>query len=223
LQVHSIVIQSFERRRGKNLQTDHINGEKLDNSLKNLAFVTRSENASRAYGPTQTTARNMRKEQGNGPRKVTTRPLPPATEETKWKSVGVLPWNGRSFSRYEVSNMGHVRKVDNFTLLNLHWMPNGYIYVHMYLDKRDLKSKDLATTSVRQHSKVSISRLVAKAFVDGYSEEQNAVKHLNGDRQDNRAQNLKWVSKCCSSLQRTSRKVVASLVDDPTIQKEFPS
>ncbi|KAI8148607.1 hypothetical protein BJV82DRAFT_592698, partial [Fennellomyces sp. T-0311] len=223
MQVHSIVIQSFERRRGKNLQTDHINGEKLDNSLKNLAFVTRSENLIRAYGPTQTTARNMRKEQGNGPRKVTMRPLPPVTEETKWKSVGVLPWNGRSFSQYEVSNMGHVRKVDNFTLLNLHCMPNGYIYVYMYLDKKNLKSKDFATTSVRQYLMVSVSRLVAKAFVDGYSEEQTIVKHLNGDRQDNRAQNLKWVSKCCSSLQRTSRKVVASLVDDPTKQKEFPS
>ncbi|KAI8145252.1 hypothetical protein BJV82DRAFT_52518 [Fennellomyces sp. T-0311] len=117
--VHSIVLQSFKGRRVDNLQIDHFSGEKADNSLKNLEFVTSSVNQSRSHGPVQTETRNRLKKQGSAPKRDTVRPLPPVTEETKWEPVGTLPWNRRSFSKYEVSDMGHVRRIGNSKLLSL--------------------------------------------------------------------------------------------------------
>lgn len=39
-----------------------------------------------------------------------------------------------------------------------------------------------------------LARLIAHTFVDGYSEVNNTVDHINNDYQDNRACNLQWVS-----------------------------
>ncbi|KAI8150060.1 hypothetical protein BJV82DRAFT_8425 [Fennellomyces sp. T-0311] len=220
--VHSIVLQSFKGRRVDNHEIDHFSGEKADNSLKNLEFVTHSVNQSRSYGPVQTETRNLLKEQGNAPKRDTVRPLPPVTEETKWAPVGTLPWNRRSFSKYEVSDMGHVRRLGNSKLLALSCMFGGHIFVYIYSDQQVIKSGCLDTARIRGYH-VVVSRLVANAFVKGYSEIQNVVKHLNGDRQDNRAQNLEWVTKHCSSLQKSSRKVVVTLADDLKARKEFPS
>ncbi|KAI8148628.1 hypothetical protein BJV82DRAFT_592769 [Fennellomyces sp. T-0311] len=70
---------------------------------------------------------------------------------------------------------------------------------------------------------VTVSRIVAKAFVRGYSKTKSSVKHRNGDRQDNRAENLEWVDRKSSAVNRRSRMVKASLVDDPRDEKEFES
>lgn len=39
-----------------------------------------------------------------------------------------------------------------------------------------------------------LARVIAHTFVDGYSEVNNTVDHINNDYQDNRACNLQWVS-----------------------------
>lgn len=41
---------------------------------------------------------------------------------------------------------------------------------------------------------LALARLIAHTFVDGYSEVNNTVDHINNDNQDNRACNLQWVS-----------------------------
>lgn len=102
---------------------------------------------------------------------------------------------------YEVSDSGLVRSVDRVgtkksrygqiievrykgRVLAPHVMPNGYVLAH------------LGRTSRAE----LIHRLVAKAFVPGDFSLQ--VNHKNGDRADNRAENLEWLS--CSDNHRHS-------------------
>lgn len=85
--------------------------------------------------------------------------------------------------RYLVSNMGRVfstgkfgRKCGVMSLGNC----RGYRTVGL--------TSDCGTVSKRVH------RLVADAFVPGRSFDRNQVNHINGDRSDNRAENLEWVT-----------------------------
>ncbi|KAI8141760.1 hypothetical protein BJV82DRAFT_617430 [Fennellomyces sp. T-0311] len=110
--------------------------------------------------------------------------------------------------------MGHVRKKDDSQLLKLCHGSDGQAHIHVHHDQQSLEKRP---------KNLRVSRIVANAFVDGYSETQNAVEHINGDRLDNRAQNLKWVPQRSAYIQRRSRPVVASLMDNPEMQKRFPS
>lgn len=82
---------------------------------------------------------------------------------------------------YEVSNMGRIRayadRDKSYYLLKQHPNKNnGRLYVK-------LKDKNL-----------QVSRLVAHAFVDGFSESANTVNHNDGDVRNNAASNLSWTS-----------------------------
>ncbi|KAI8141430.1 hypothetical protein BJV82DRAFT_175994 [Fennellomyces sp. T-0311] len=209
LHTHKIVIRSFEKRLQEDLQIVHINRNPCDNALKNLVYATRPDlpHIQASKKPATTGQRKTRKG---------AIPLPPVTEETRWKAIGVLPWNGVSFSRYEVSDMGHVRLRGESELLKLSYTSDGY-YACVLLHPDEQGSKKSRPNSLR------VSRLVANAFVDGYSDEQDTAIHRNGDRLDNRAQNLEWMSRNSSLTQKRACPIVVSLVDDPKAQKEFPS
>jgi len=89
-------------------------------------------------------------------------------------------------SRYEISNMGRVRTYyktkDYFAEIQSEPNPvSGYLQVHLTLDTGKPKT-------YRLH------RLVAKAWVDGWREDKDAVNHIDGDRLNNAASNLEWVS-----------------------------
>lgn len=95
-------------------------------------------------------------------------------------------------SQYEVSSDGRVRSIDREELLNNGWnrhrkgrvlkqMPKktGYMCVNLY------KHSHMRTFLVH--------RIVASAFIanpDGKPE----VNHINGNKHDNRVENLEWVS-----------------------------
>jgi len=53
-----------------------------------------------------------------------------------------------------------------------------------------------------------VHRLVARAFVDGYAENLT-VNHINGDKNDNRASNLEWVT----LAENTAKQWQTGLVD----------
>lgn len=89
------------------------------------------------------------------------------------------------YEEYEVSNMGRIRryakKNKTYYLLNLtNNKNNNRLYVMLYKNK---KRKNL-----------QVSRLVAHAFVPGYSPTKNTVNHKDGNVLNCAADNLEWMS-----------------------------
>ncbi|KAI8144558.1 hypothetical protein BJV82DRAFT_71390 [Fennellomyces sp. T-0311] len=213
-----IVKQSFDGLPMDSHMICHINSNRKDNSLQNLKFLTANERQSLVFSPPSIAARNALKEQGEYPEGFAKPSIPPVTSETKWRPIGTLPWNGKTFSRYEVSNMGHVRKADTKAEMRYWYSQNGSLQVSLYPDN------DSCTKPQRVQTH-QVARLVANAFVEQNSSTQTAkvVIHRNHDRSDNRAENLAWVEKTSSLTSRRSRKVVAYLKDNPEVTKEYSS
>ena len=78
--------------------------------------------------------------------------------------------------RYLISNKGDVIDTKNGKILNKYISNRGYYYV-------DISGKTLY-----------VHRLVGMYFVQGYSEDNNTIKHKNGNKLDNRAENIEWSS-----------------------------
>ena len=82
---------------------------------------------------------------------------------------------------YYVSNMGRVKK-----------------YIKSYDDYMLIKSFPNVNNN-RPYVKIGdenyqLARLVAHCFVEGYSEDNNTVNHIDGNVLNNKADNLEWVS-----------------------------
>ena len=95
---------------------------------------------------------------------------------------------------YQVSSEGRVRRVDSYVntgikhseqklhkgrILKQRLKRNGYLTV-------DLSKDQIVKT-------ISVHRLVATAFIDK-DNDKNEVNHINCNRQDNRVENLEWVT-----------------------------
>lgn len=81
-----------------------------------------------------------------------------------------------SFPKYSISTFGRVRHNRKGNILALH-PTNGYLSASFYYETG--------------RSTRNIHRLVALAFCDGY-EDGLQVLHRNGNKLDNRADNLRW-------------------------------
>lgn len=90
------------------------------------------------------------------------------------------------FECYDVSNKGRIRKFakkyKSYYLLNQQPNKNNErLYIRLY--NLNGKTKNL-----------QVSNIVAHAFVEGYSNENNTVNHIDGNVQNNCSDNLEWVS-----------------------------
>ena len=83
------------------------------------------------------------------------------------------------YPNYEVSNLGYVRNVKTGKVRKLQMNKFGYQYVGLCLNGKG-----------ENHY---IHRLVATAFIPNF-ENKRTVNHINGDKTDNRVENLEWVT-----------------------------
>ncbi|MEE0964931.1 MAG: NUMOD4 domain-containing protein [Ruminococcus bromii] len=95
------------------------------------------------------------------------------------------------YETYEVSNKGRIRHyIKSYkSYMLIKQQPNknnGRLYVTLIQNK---KPKNL-----------NVSRLVAHTFVNGFSEENNTVNHIDGNITNNTQENLEWVSQAQNNL-----------------------
>ncbi len=91
-----------------------------------------------------------------------------------WKEI--LGYDG-----YYISNMGrakrYVKKYNKYILLAQQENPkSGRMYIKI------------------QNKGLSVARLVGFAFVCGHSDKNNTIDHIDGNKKNNKAANLQWVS-----------------------------
>lgn len=89
----------------------------------------------------------------------------------------------------EVGDKGTV--IYNGKVLRQHVLSGGYMY---------------CTSPYGFSGLLPVHRLVAMAWVEGRTAKKNYVDHINSDRKDNSASNLRWVTKKANNKTKHARK-----------------
>lgn len=122
-----------------------------------------------------------------------------------WKSVELCPF-------YEVSSLGNFRSITREIITqSRRQRPHRKTMIGRPVNPFRVKTTRYLQIKVKG-KKYSAHRLVAMAFCPGFSDGL-VVNHKNGIRDDNRAENLEWVTQAynCEHAFRTNGRVPTSL------------
>jgi hypothetical protein len=180
--VHRLVAEAFiplpDGLLAQDLVVDHISEPKSDNRVSNLRWATHGENMEHAA--VEAADRRLKGE----PPRSQRYDLPPVPDDAIWKPLMAFGIGGL----FEVSNYGHVRRckpgrnarVGKMVAARL--MPQGYVQVKLRVPGK-------------KHGVIkAIHILVASAFLPSPQPDQRVIDHINGEKTDNRADNLEWVT-----------------------------
>lgn len=114
-----------------------------------------------------------------------------------------------NFNNYSISNLGNVRNDKTGRILKYHTKPNGY------------KQVQLGRKITPQY----IHRLVAIAFIPNIHNKPQ-VNHINGDKGDNRVENLEWVTASendfaygyTSRIENRKKKIIATNISGEILE-----
>jgi hypothetical protein len=98
----------------------------------------------------------------------------PIPVEEEWKTIP-------DFQMYKCSNQGRIKNMKFNRLLKLYKVPENYITVQLKNDSGET-----------QH--VYVHKIIAKTFIPNKDGKKNQVNHINGVVDDNRVENLEWVT-----------------------------
>ena len=102
----------------------------------------------------------------------------------EWRIIAID--NNLFGDKYSVSSFGRVRNNDNGKILPVYEQNSGYLIVHL---------------SPRGNSKNGtkhrlVHRIVAMTFLaDSYTEKNNEVNHIDGNKHNNSVENLEWCTR----------------------------
>ena len=102
-----------------------------------------------------------------------------------WRPVKDWDW-------YEVSNLGRVKRLKTNRILKPIEDVWGYLNVNLYGENSERRMTN--GRLYKRPKKRKIHQLVAEVFCDGY-EDGFVPDHIDHNRKNNRADNLRWVSR----------------------------
>lgn len=159
------------------LQVDHLNGIKTDNHMENLEWVTNQEN-------------NRRK----GLRQKAANATKVATEKSEKISLNKVV---KEYDKIDLDKGDEEKVILNFPDYSI--TKSGKVYSHKRGRFLEPNLSDGAhrvyLTNTEGRSGIMVHQLVANAFIANDDPDgKKQVRHINGIRTDNQANNLEWAS-----------------------------
>lgn len=129
-------------------------------------------------------------------------------EDEIFLNIGII--EGKDFSNYEISNYGNVKSLVKNLYIKL-YSSEGYYSIGL-TDKTDQKRYTM-----------KVHRLVAYKFIEGKTEQNNIVNHLDEDKLNNKPENLEWTTSRGNVIHSRGVKINQICIETGKILNTFDS